>query len=136
MARRLIVSVVEPAKLADAVKKGLRRIEDVATGRVAGLSEAEYRVALSWSEDPRANMKLPNGERADLGTKLADYSLNPLHRDGQHKARVFQSTLGITLANQTILERALHEAAANSDQAEFRGDNGFGRTGCETNFFR
>jgi hypothetical protein len=73
-------------------------------------------------------MKLPNGEHADLGTKLADYSLNPLHRDGQHKARVFQSALGITLANPSILERALREAAAKSDQTEYRGDNGFGQT--------
>ena len=73
-------------------------------------------------------MKLPNGAQADLGTKLADYSLNALHRDGQHKARVFGSVLGITLVNQAILERALRNAATNSDQVEFRGDNGFGRT--------
>lgn len=29
-------------------------------------------------------MKPPNGERADLGTKLEDYTLNPFHRDGPH----------------------------------------------------
>ena len=46
LARLLIGSAVEPAKLAHAVKQGLRRIEDVATGRIAGLSEDEYRVAL------------------------------------------------------------------------------------------
>ena len=46
LARRLVESVVEPAALADAVKEGLRRIEDVATGRVAGLSEEQYRAAL------------------------------------------------------------------------------------------
>jgi len=73
-------------------------------------------------------MKLPNGERADLGTKLSDYALNPFHRDGQHKARVFQSVLGITRANQGILERALRQAASNSEGSEFRGDNGFGQT--------
>ncbi len=71
-------------------------------------------------------MKLPNGERADLGTKLEDYSLNPLHRDGRHKARVFQSALGITQANADALREALQAAAANSDQAEHRGHNGFG----------
>jgi hypothetical protein len=43
-------------------------------------------------------MKLPNGDRADLGTKLEDYSLNPLHRHGQHKARVFESGFGETYA--------------------------------------
>jgi putative addiction module component (TIGR02574 family) len=46
LARRLVESVVEPAALADAVKAGLRRIEDVATGRVAGLTEEQYRAAL------------------------------------------------------------------------------------------
>lgn len=45
LARRLVESVVEPASLADAVNEGLRRIEDVATGRVAGLSEEHYRAA-------------------------------------------------------------------------------------------
>ena len=49
-------------------------------------------------------MKLPNGNRADLGNKLADYSLNPLHRHGQHKARVFESVLGITLANSSLTQ--------------------------------
>ena len=71
-------------------------------------------------------MKLPNGERAGLGTKLEDYPLNPLHRDGRNKARVFDSVLGITLANVGVLRDALLNAAANSDHAEPRGDNGFG----------
>ncbi len=71
-------------------------------------------------------MKLPNGERADLGTKLEDYSLNPSHRDGRHKARVFAAVLGITLDNRQVLKDALLHAAATSDAAESRGDNGFG----------
>lgn len=71
-------------------------------------------------------MKLPNGERADLGAKLEDYTLNPLHRDGRNKARVFDSVLGITLANADVLRYALLDAAANADQVEPRGDNGFG----------
>jgi len=71
-------------------------------------------------------MKLPNGERADLGTKLKDYILNPLHREGKHKARVFESALGITLANGQVLRDALLHAAASSDRVEPRGDNGFG----------
>ncbi len=75
-----------------------------------------------------AAMKLPNGERADLGTKLEDYSLNTTHRQGQHKARVFASALGITLANKGVLAAALLRAAAASDQAEFRGNNGLGDT--------
>ncbi len=46
LARRLVESVVEPAPLTEAVKQGIQRIEDVAAGRVAGLSETEYRAAL------------------------------------------------------------------------------------------
>jgi hypothetical protein len=71
-------------------------------------------------------VKLPNGVQADLGTKLEDYSLNPLHRHGQHKARVFQSTLGITLSNAHLLRNALKQAAAGSEAAVSRGNNGFG----------
>src|SRR5437660_686205 len=71
-------------------------------------------------------MKLPNGERADLGTKLEDYALNLLHQEGRHKARVFGSALGITLANRNILRQAILAAAAASDQVEALGDNGHG----------
>jgi hypothetical protein len=71
-------------------------------------------------------VKLPNGDRADLGTKLEDYVLNPLHREGKHKARVFESALGITLANADILRQKLLVVAANSKNATAKGDNGFG----------
>jgi hypothetical protein len=71
-------------------------------------------------------LKLPNGERAHIGTKLEDYVLNPGHREGRHKARVFESALGITLANADVLRRAVLSAAASSDEAEARGDNGHG----------
>jgi hypothetical protein len=41
-------------------------------------------------------MKLPNGERAVVEiAKLRDYSLDPVHADGKHKARVFAAALGI-----------------------------------------
>lgn len=73
-------------------------------------------------------MKLPNGQRADLGTKLEDYSLNPLHRQGQHKARVFESAVGITPASREILSQALLAQAANSNEFAAMGDNGFGET--------
>ncbi len=71
-------------------------------------------------------MNLPNGERADLGTKLEDYTLNPSHRDGRHKARVFASVLGLSPDNAGVLKAALLRAAATSDQFETRGDNGYG----------
>jgi len=71
-------------------------------------------------------MKLPNGAQADLGTKLEDYTLNPRHRDGRNKARVFDSALGITLANVDVLRHALLDAAASSNHVEPKGNNGFG----------
>ena len=46
LARRLVESVVLPASLNEAVTAGIKRIEDVATGRVAGLTESEFRAAL------------------------------------------------------------------------------------------
>jgi hypothetical protein len=46
LARQLVESVVTPDSLSGAVQEGIRRIEDVASGRVAGLSEEEYRAAL------------------------------------------------------------------------------------------
>jgi hypothetical protein len=69
-------------------------------------------------------MKLPNGQRCDLGTKLEDYSFNLGHREGRHKARVFESVLDITRANANVLRAANLSAAASSDEAESRGDNG------------
>jgi putative addiction module component (TIGR02574 family) len=47
LARRLVESVVEPAPLTDAVKAGIRRIEDIAAGKVAGMTEEQYRAAVA-----------------------------------------------------------------------------------------
>ena len=71
-------------------------------------------------------MKLPNGDRADLGTKIEDYVLNPAHWEGRHKARVLESVLGITLINRAVLRDAILSAASSSDDAEVLGDNGPG----------
>ena len=46
------------------------------------------------------NDETPNGDGADLGTKIEDYVLNLRHWDGRHRARGFESALGITLANR------------------------------------
>jgi putative addiction module component (TIGR02574 family) len=46
LARRLVESVVQPASLTESVTEGIRRIEDIATGRVQGLTEEQYRAAL------------------------------------------------------------------------------------------
>jgi len=71
-------------------------------------------------------MKIPNGDRADLGDKLEEYCLNLLHRHGQHKARVFESVLGITLVNAHVLRKALQQHAASSEDAVHKGNNGYG----------
>ena len=46
LARRLVESVVEPASLTEEIHEGFRRIEDIAAGRVVGLTEEEFRAAL------------------------------------------------------------------------------------------
>ena len=46
LARLLVESVVAPAVLNQAITEGIRRIEDLATGRVQGLTEEEFRSAL------------------------------------------------------------------------------------------
>jgi putative addiction module component (TIGR02574 family) len=46
LARRLVESVVVPASANQAVLEGVRRIEDLATGRIKGLTEDEFRAAL------------------------------------------------------------------------------------------
>jgi len=46
LARRLVESVVAPASVNEAVAEGIRRIEDLATGRVKGLTEEEFRATL------------------------------------------------------------------------------------------
>jgi len=72
-------------------------------------------------------MRLANGHRAHLGTKLEDYVLSVTHREGRHRARMFESVLGVTASSADVLRRALLDAAAASDEAEARGDTGFGK---------
>jgi hypothetical protein len=68
----------------------------------------------------------PRGHRADLDAKLGEYVLSYSHREGRHKARVFQAVLGITAANQEILANGLRTAIENSDEVEFQGNHGHG----------
>jgi putative addiction module component (TIGR02574 family) len=46
LARRLVESVVAPESLNEAIAEAVRRIEDIATGRVEALTEEQYRAAL------------------------------------------------------------------------------------------
>ena len=57
-------------------------------------------------------MKLPNAERAVVDMdKIANYALNPNHRVGRHKARVFASALGLTRSDADFLRNVLLEQA-------------------------
>jgi hypothetical protein len=61
-------------------------------------------------------MKLPNPEQAFVDiAKLRDYSLNPSHKEGRHKARVFASVLGLGLADAGWLREQLMAAARQYD---------------------
>lgn len=61
-------------------------------------------------------MKLPNGDRAFVDiAKLRDYSLDPAHKEGRHKARVFAAALGLTRNDVDWLHGQLLAAARTSD---------------------
>ena len=64
-------------------------------------------------------MRLPNGDKAQLGDKLERYCLNFNHRKGKDKAALFRDRLGITLENKVILESALRSAVLQ-DEAVLR----------------
>ena len=64
-------------------------------------------------------MKLPNADNAIVEiSKLKDYCLNPNHFRGRHKARVFQSALGLTMDDSGELQRALLRAAQEQQASE------------------
>jgi Domain of unknown function (DUF4926) len=61
-------------------------------------------------------MKIPNAESAFVDiVKLRDYSLNPEHKEGKHKARVFGAALGLTVDHAEWLREKLLEAAKTRD---------------------
>lgn len=61
-------------------------------------------------------MKLPNGERAVVPLeKFTDYSLNPDHPTGRHKARVFKAALGLTLEDADRLRHEVQTVALNGE---------------------
>ncbi len=66
---------------------------------------------------------LPHGDRAVADPeKLTGYILNPAHRTGQNKARVFAAALGITVANFGVLRAALLAAADDTEAVLERRD--------------
>jgi hypothetical protein len=57
--------------------------------------------------------------------KLSNYSLNPNHPVGRHKARVFKAALGITLKDAEWLRDRALEIVARAD-FDTRSDSVFG----------
>lgn len=72
-------------------------------------------------------MRLPSANQAIVDiAKLRDYSLNPLHPEGKHKARVFQSTLGFTVEDVARLRELILNAIITND-AEPRTPTPYGQ---------
>ena len=61
-------------------------------------------------------MKLPNKENVVVDiAKLRDYSLNPEHPEGKHKARVFKAALGLTQDDAEQLREMILQAIETTD---------------------
>jgi hypothetical protein len=72
-------------------------------------------------------MRLPNPDIAIIDDrKLAEYSLNPEHDEGQHKARVFKSALNMDISHVEELKLALRSAVTNYDAVP-AGKNAYGQ---------
>jgi hypothetical protein len=61
-------------------------------------------------------MPIPHAERAVVDIrKLRDYCLNPTHDEGQHKARLFATALGMTADDAEDLRTLLLQAVNITD---------------------
>ena len=73
--------------------------------------------------DKAYRMPIPHAERAIVDIrKLRDYCLNPMHDEGQHKARLFATTLGMTAEDAEDLQALLLQAVKTSDAQIGRRD--------------
>lgn len=72
-------------------------------------------------------MKLPNGDHAVVeDAKLLEYCLSPIHPRGKHKAKLFETALGITIAEAQILRSELLMAARTGEAVPTK-QNAFGQ---------
>ena len=68
-------------------------------------------------------MAMPHAERAVVDMrKLRDYCLNTLHDQGQHKARLFATALGMTADDAEDLRTLLLQAIKTADARLGRRD--------------
>ncbi|MBK9215478.1 MAG: hypothetical protein IPM59_07735 [Chloracidobacterium sp.] len=73
-------------------------------------------------------MRLPNGENATVDIrKLTEYCLNPDDPRGRHKARVFASALGITVADADELREKLLDIARTTESAVTGENDAYGQ---------
>jgi hypothetical protein len=64
-------------------------------------------------------VKLPNAERAVVDiAKLREYSLNPAHPEGNHKARVFAAVLGFRITDAERLREMILNAVSINEAAQ------------------
>ncbi len=64
-------------------------------------------------------MKLPNAEHAIIDIKkLRDYSLNPNHPEGKHKARVFLEKLDLKVDDAERLRELILKAVLTGEATE------------------
>ncbi|MBF2028224.1 MAG: hypothetical protein IGS48_15905 [Oscillatoriales cyanobacterium C42_A2020_001] len=72
-------------------------------------------------------MQIPNADNAVVDIrKLRDYCLNLEHNDGKHKARLYASTLGMTVENAEELREILLEVV-KTDAAQLGRRDEFGQ---------
>ena len=68
-------------------------------------------------------MLIPNAERAVVDIrKLRDYCLNPMHREGKQKARLFAAVLDMTADDAVDLQEILLQAVKMHDAVFGRRD--------------
>jgi len=69
-------------------------------------------------------MKLPNVDAAYIDLpKLQNYSLNPNHSRGKHKARLFVAILGLTSNDTEVLRALILDAIQRYDAVPGEVDN-------------
>ncbi len=68
-------------------------------------------------------MLIPNADRAAVDIrKLRDYCLNPMHREGKQKARLFAAALDMTSEDAEDLREILLQVVKTHDAQEGRQD--------------
>jgi uncharacterized protein DUF6883 len=73
--------------------------------------------------DKAYRMPIPHAERAVVDIrKLRDYCLNPMHDEGQHKAHLFATALGMTAEDAEDLRTLLLQAVTTFDAQVGRRD--------------